>query len=74
MNHLMAQNPGISYPNMMNYPMNIQPTRPIDPSNPIQYAFPQSQTQRILPLYFKSVHPKYKSSIISNAKYTKYSK
>jgi hypothetical protein len=48
MNHLMAQNPGISYPNMMNYPMNIQPARPIDPSNPIQYAFPQSQAQRFV--------------------------
>ena len=48
MNHLMAQNAGISYPNMINYPMNMQVARPIDLSNPIQYSFQQSQAQRFI--------------------------
>ena len=48
MNHLMAQNAGIGYPNMINYPLNMQLARPIDPSNPIQYSFQQSQAQRFI--------------------------
>ena len=52
MNHLMAQNAGIGYPNMINYPMNIQVARPIDASNQIQYSFQQSQAQRFIYPYF----------------------
>ena len=48
MNHLMAQNAGIGYHNIINYPMNMQLARPIDPSNPIQYSFQQSQAQRFI--------------------------
>jgi len=48
MNHLMAQNAGIGYHNIINYPMNMQLARPIDPSNPIQYSFQQSQGQRFI--------------------------
>ena len=46
MNNLMFQNGNIAFANIINYPMNYQ-TRPIDPSNPIQYTFQQSQPQRI---------------------------
>lgn len=42
----LQQNNNMSYPNMMNYPMNFQQNQ-IDPSNPIQYQFPQSQAQRL---------------------------
>jgi len=44
----MAQNAGIGYHNIINYPMNMQLARPIDPSNPIQYSFQQSQGQRFI--------------------------
>ncbi len=48
MKSLITQNPNMAYPNMMNYQINYQVARPIDPSNQIQYAFQQAQNQRVL--------------------------
>ena len=48
MKSLITQNTNMAYPNMMNYQMNYQIPRPIDPSNQIQYAFQQAQNQRVL--------------------------
>ena len=42
----MFQNPNMAY-----YTMNLQTGRPIDPSNPMQYTFQQSQAQRVLYQY-----------------------
>ena len=46
MNPLILQNGNIAYSNIMNYPFNYQ-SRPIDPSNQMQYAFQQAQAQRL---------------------------
>ena len=43
MNPMLFQNPNLQYQALLNYQMN---QRPIDPSNPIQYALPN--TQRLL--------------------------
>ena len=39
----MLQNPNMAY-----FPMNIQAGRPLDPSNPMQYTFQQSQARGVL--------------------------
>ena len=47
----MFQNTNVAYPNMINYAMNFQQARQIDPSNPIQYSFQQAQAPRVLYSY-----------------------
>ena len=44
----MTPTTSMPYQNMMNFPMNIQVARPLDPSNQIQYNFQQPQAQRVL--------------------------
>ena len=54
----------MAFQKMINYPMNMQSVRPMDPSNQIQYVFQQPQTQRILYPYI--VNPTISQTQIQN--------